>query len=478
LNIKKKLSTVAHTTLVQLVDDLYGRYGDIDDLIETHLQRALGSGAIAGVDNQGSSGVLRNAIERELSQLKELEFVDYQQTSNLYCQLQSLLLDIDALAEEDLQAGLGYAETFINTHVNVLNSCDDSDGDIGCVYREAVDQWLEMAAELRETDPKVKNWMEAVLNFFDNNDYACLDDVISHSHILLTEEELNQLAWRFENRARQALKSPALPSDGEGIEYNAEAAHACLGMESVACALNDITLYEKSYLLGGQALNPLQLAAIVEFALDIEAFERAQYWLDQPVWASDKRAHSRLTNALLQRQGDTEALTANLYQLFMENPSAWALEVYLNVASDAEVANIIPTVLVLVEQPECYAPDAVEMLLLIDNIPLAACTCLARWDEIPGTHYTTLLSWVEVFQSNAETLAAIIGLRILLLDILERGKTKAYHHAADYFYALIALDHQQPDYQSFDDAHQFIVRLQQAHGRKRSFWAAADFPNK
>ena len=58
--------------------------------------------------------------------------------------------------------------------------------------------------------------------------------------------------------------------------------------------------------------------------------------------------------------------------------------------------------------------------------------------------------------------------RILLLDVLNRARSKAYGHAAEYLKHMDELA-QRANIQS--QQAEFVAYLRQTHGRKSSFWA-------
>ena len=84
---------------------------------------------------------------------------------------------------------------------------------------------MEIAAEIRHTQHEEKiDWVQKTLHFFNTNEYGCFDNVIiSCSRNLLTEQELTQLAWRFENNAKQALadkRENNTKKENKKIAYN------------------------------------------------------------------------------------------------------------------------------------------------------------------------------------------------------------------------------------------------------------------
>lgn len=462
--LEAKLRKLPQASLVRLVIDIYGQYDDVDDIIESHLH-------VDHTDDGGPSA-LHASIARQLDHLlHDDDFIEYRDGYDFSCRLQSLLLDIQNLAEESGPApALQLLDTIIAAHGEVMQRADDSDGDIGAAFAEAVDLWLSVAAELRATEPDARDWVDCVARFYAANDYGCLDDVIAHSAGLLSDAELRQMAAGFESDARIALKVPANKSDPKS--YNHDAAHACLGLKAVGRALRDVALFEKSLLITSSAPNTLQMSTLVEFALEINALDEAEAWLQQPAWKEDKSRYCALNNALLKARGDIKQLKANLYQTFVEQPNKYSLTYYLEYANAKEAKAVAAQVEAIAAKHHDVA-QAIDMLLAIQNTMLAAVTLIERDEEFTGTYYTTLLDWVKAFETADETLASILCYRHLLTDLLSRGFSKAYHHGADYFRRLLVLDKKNPDYRQFANAQQFIAMLQNQHWRKRSFWQQA-----
>lgn len=466
MTIKARAGTLSKHALVRLVSSLYGIDEHVDDIIDRHL-------ASEGENDDANSLVA--ILTHQMEHLREEDdFVSYRSSHGFASQLASILTDINnLLRKQDLAQALRLTEDFLCLSNHSLERADDSDGYLGDVFREAVDQWLNIAAELRAVQPGAENWVEKVLHFFNQNDYGCFDNVIAHSRNLLTEQELRQLASRFEKDAEQALSKP----EGQG-SYSFDASHASLGLQGVAEALQDIALYEKSKLLTSPQLNPMQIASIVRFAFEVSDLERAAHWLEQPQWQEDMARYRPLRHELLRRQGNMEQLKIELRDNFLKHPHVYTLEPYWLVANEEEQREIRARIEALDNQA-LDMEDQIAMLLFTGSIEHAAKAILRKEPaELANLYYATLLNWVSAFEAAQQTLAAIICYRALLTDLLDRGYSRAYHHGARYFHKLLALDRRLDDYQGFEDAQAFIRRLQTKHWRKRSFWDEAGYPNK
>ncbi|WP_428243888.1 DUF6880 family protein [Gynuella sp.] len=464
MSIEAELKKLNKTKLVFLVDQLYGIYGDIDEIIERHL-----AAAAEGHDRDS----LASAIQQQLTQFREdSAFFDVYSSKGYTTYLQSLLADIDNLLRpQDPQQALQATEQFLWLHSTALESVDDSDGEVGDVFREAVSQWLKIACEVRSRQADAENWTEKLLSFFNANDYGVLDDVIRDSSDLLTTNELTQLAWRFETDLKKALKTNGQKG------YNFKAAHASIGMRSVAEALSNMELYEKSCLLFSPHPNTQQLQEVVAFALAIGEFDRAWYWLNKPIWKDDPLRFKKLRNSLLALQGDKKTLKKNLAEDFQQNPNALTLQDYWKVANKTERKALYQQMPKWTESAHALH-DAVSMAFIVGHHDLAEKLLLKNKQALTDCYYGLHLNWLEQLDEKKHPLGCIACYRCLLNDVLQQGRSKAYRHAADYFQKLLILDKHISNYKNLDDAQSYIHRLQAAHWRKRSFWELAGYPNK
>lgn len=89
-------------------------------------------------------------------------------------------------------------DKFLATAEPVLNRVDDSGGDVGEVYRQAVLLWLTAARGWQDASV---DWPERVYQLYQQNDYGVLDPLLPNAHLLLSQDQLKQLAWRYERVA-------------------------------------------------------------------------------------------------------------------------------------------------------------------------------------------------------------------------------------------------------------------------------------
>lgn len=465
MTIQTALQKLNKSDLVQLIKDIYGRNADIDQTIERYTTKT-----------SATENALFGVIKRQLEQItKDTAFVDYYHSGNYAARLQSLLTDINTLLrEQEPEHALQATESFIWLHESVLERADDSNGEIGGVFYDAVEQWLDIATEVRNLNPQLYDWVDKVLAFYNDNDYGVLDNIIRHSGQLLSNDELTQLAWRFESEAKKALDTQRQSQD---TNYNDEAAYATLGLRAIAEATGNVALFENSYLLTSPKPNTLQIEQIIKFTLATKNFDRAEYWLAQPEWQEDPSRFQTLRNSLFKAQGKTKQLKTHLAEDFYHQPNEISLQNYWEVANKTEQKTLVkkmPSIVKTASDPD----TAISMALVVQHFDLASELLIEHGHQLTELYYATFLHWLEQLNKKTHPLACIICYRGLLSDLLDRGYAKAYHHGADYFHTLLKLDKSITDYKNLQDAQSYIRELQAKHWRKRSFWQQANYPNK
>lgn len=466
MTFEKQVSKLTKKELIQLLQSVYGVEHSVDAIIDRYLAADT------------SSGRGTQALEKTLTkQLHELVYNDnfygYHGCFDFSERLASVLSAIDtALRPQAPVAALQLTEDFLNMAEEAFQRVDDSDGHLGDLFREAADLWLNIAEEVRAEAPEAEDWPGKVLHFFDHNDYGVLDELIPHSAGLLTEQELRQLADRFKANAQHALANPT-----QQDHYNHAAAHACIGLKSVAEALRDISLYEQGTLLTSPDPNPIQLEHLIAYALAINELERAEFWLDKLKHSSRPQRYQPLRHQWLRQKGDLEQLKRELLSDFTKLPQVGTLTELWELANKHEKAQLKEQVNNL--PVDTSAPGRlVNVLLFMGNLQRAESVVLSQAENLTSVPYPTLLNWIDTFAEHGQLLAQVVCYRALLDDLLERKYSRAYHHGAQYFKRLLALDKKITDYQGLDNAQTYIRKLQTEHWRKRSFWSQAGHPNK
>jgi hypothetical protein len=126
---------------------------------------------------------------------------------------------------------------------------------------------------------------------------------------------------------------------------------------------------------------------------------------------------------------------------------------------------------VVAASPNAYS--ALTFLLEWPRLDLAAALVIDRRTDWDGRHYD-LLGNAALALEDSFPMAATVLYRALIDDILSRGKSPAYGHAARYLGTLDALSGRLPSDAPIDAHEHYRAGLKKSHGRKLGFWSLVD----
>jgi hypothetical protein len=449
--LKEKLTDIDADTLRDFILDLYLRYPELSDKIE----------ALTLADDPVA---LSRVLRKRIASLKRgRRFIDYRASFDFARELEAVLTDIESgLLERSAEHAFDLVDRFLATAESVLNRVDDSGGAVGEVYRQAVLMWLTAAKGWREANI---DWLERIDHLYQQNDYGVLDPLLPNANLLLTPDQLKQLAWRYENALCKALKSPE-----QEDKVNLVALHSGVALGQIADALRDPDLYERSVLIRSPQPNNLQMKSICEKYLQYDQPESAMPYLNQ-AWES-RFEHDRLQllDKVCVQMGDRKQLKVIRSRLFQSEQSYASFTRYLDVLDEDEKEKACSSAIKQAEQSGDISRSA-DLLLNLGKTERAQALVLARHQELAGCFYDSLLRLAKAFEKADCNLAATACYRALLLDILAQARSKAYGHGARYFKKLEVLAKRINVFKPLPAHHAFVEQLHSAHGRKKSFWA-------
>ena len=449
--LKEKLAELDAATLREFILDVYLGYPDLSDKIEA---LTLANDPVA----------LSRVLGKRITSLRRgRKFIDYRESFNFARQLEALLADIESgLLERSPEHAFDLVDRFLATAESVLNRVDDSGGAVGEVYRQAVLVWLTAAKGWRDANG---DWLERIYQLYQQNDYGVLDPLLPNANLLLTPDQLKQLAWRYENALRKALKSPE-----QEDKLNLVALRSGVALGQIADALRDPALYERSVLIHSPQPNNLQMKSICEKYLQYEQPETAMRYLNQAWEDRFERDRLELLDKVCVKTGDLKQLKVIRSRVFQREQSYPSFTRYLEALDEDEKEKACSSAIKQAEQSGNIVLSA-DLLLNLSQTERAQALVLARHQELAECFYDSLLRLAKAFEKADCNLAATACYRALLLDILTQARSKAYGHAARYFKKLEALAGQIKAFKPLPEHHAFLQQLQSAHGRKRSFWA-------
>ncbi len=448
--LKEKLAELDAATLQDFVLDVYLDYPDLSDKIEA---------LVLANDSLALTKVLRKRIA---SLKRGRRFIDYRASFDFARELKAIVNDIKSgLLENSPKHAFELVDRFLATAESVLNRVDDSGGAVGEVYRQAVLLWLAAAAGWQDANI---DWLERIVQLYQQNDYGVLDPLLPNAHLLLTPDQLKQLAWRYEKALRKAIKS-----SGQEDKIDFEALHNSVALGQIADALQDPALYERSVLILSPRPNNLQMKSICEKYLQYDQPEEAMRYLKQPWESWFEHDRLALLDEVCVQMDDRQQLKVIRYQQFQSEQSYASFTRYLEVLNEDEKEEAYGLAIKQAKEGSDILRSA-DLLLNLGQTESAQALVLARHQELGPCFYGGLLSLAESFEKADCNLAATACYRALLLDILTKARSKAYGHAARYYKKLEALAKQIKMFSPLLTHEDFVQQLQADHGRKRSFW--------
>ena len=403
-------------------------------------------------------------IRKRIASIKRgRKFIDYRASFDFARELEALLADIEiGLLEHSPSHAFDLVDRFLATVESVFNRLDDSSGSVGDVYRQAVLLWMKAAKGWQDANV---DWLERIYELNEQNDYGVLDPLLPNAHLLLTPEQLKQLAWRYESELRKSLETI---EEGERINYLTLDKGVAMG--KIADALRDPVLYERSVLIYSPQPNNRQMKSICEKYLLYEQPASAMRYLSQ-AWESSFE-HDRLE--LLDRTcvmiGDREQLKGIRFRLFQISRSYTSFSHYLEVLNEDEKEKACSSAIKQAEQGGDIVLST-DLLLNLGESERAQVLVLTRYHELAGYFYERLQRLAMAFEKAECNLAATACYRLLLLGILEEARTKTYGHGVRYFKKLEELAKRVNVFKPLPTHQGYLEQLHSAHGRKRSFWA-------
>ncbi len=449
--LKEKLADIDADTLRDFIFGLYLQYPALSDRIE----------ALTLVNDPVA---LTSVMRKRIASLKRgRRFIEYRASFDFARELEATLADIESgLLERSPEHAFDLLDRFLATAESVLSRVDDSGGAVGEVYRQAVLLWLAAAAGWRDANI---DWLERVDQLYQQNDYGVLDPLLPNAHLLLTPDQLKQLAWRYENALRRALKSPE-----QEDKVNFVALHSGVALGQIADALHDPALYERSVLIHSPQPNHLQLKSICEKYLQYEQPESAMRYLNQAWERRFEHDRLKLLDKVCVQMGDRKQLKVIRSRLFQSEQSYASFKRYLEVLDEDEKEKARRSAINQAEKGDDILRSS-DLLLNLGQTGSAQSLVLARHQELAECFYDGLLRLAKAFEKADCDLAATACYRALLLDILAQARSKAYGYGARYFKKLEALAKRIKVFKPLSTHHAYVEQLRSAHGRKKSFWA-------
>ena len=204
--------------------------------------------------------------------------------------------------------------------------------------------------------------------------------------------------------------------------------------------------------------------------------DTALSWL-AAVLESEMRADQEIEELLFDIHsalGNAAECAKIAWRRFRRYRSRYTLDGLLAVIGTPRRNSVVAEELVMIGAAPAFSSSDARFLLEIERFGDAAGYIISRLELIPGIEWHYLAPIAASLAERGFPLAATCVYRALLVSILERKQSKAYHHGADYFLRLKQLDRSITDCQGVSVHAAFEADLRRLHGRKRIFWQQID----
>lgn len=433
---------------------------------------------------QSPAEIAREVRKRLGSIARSRTFVDWQKRKALVedLELQKRVI-VERIAKDDPHEALELMWQFMVTAAPVLDRCDDSNGTIGGIFREACDTLGELATAAK-VDPN--NLADRVFAALQDNGYGVFDDLIAVLSSSLGKEGLERLKSRFVALASEPVEQPAGerhvigwgargPLYADAVAASARSRLVRYALMQIADAQGDVDAFIGQYDDETQKV-PGIAAEIAQRLLASGRAQEALRTIEATVhrpggwdWPDFEWEDARI--AVLEALDRKDDAQAARWSCFERSLSASHLRDFLKRLPDFDDMEAEERALDYAETRKSML-SALSFLIGWPALDRAAKLALQRADQLDGDHYEILTSAAEAL-AGKHPLAATLLLRAMIDFSLTQGRSTRYRHATRHLMECESLASSIADFAPFETHEAYAARLRREHGRKSSFWSNA-----
>ena len=387
-------------------------------------------------------------------------FLGAREAQSYASDLSDLLADIQRNIE-DPKIGLELVVAFFESDNQVLESCDDSYGNVGEVFRyDATELFTHYARDIED-----KSYLsDLVFKLYEEDEYGVREELVDHASQFLPEEALCSLAQRFWENAENIDKTV------KDNQYDAR--HSLFAVESLARQLHDAPLFERAALATWPDLSSKTCLDIAEVYLEAQEPEKALDWIKKvpPEMALEDYKRDKLLLDIYRKTNNQEKLAEVAWRIFRQHKDVDNLEELLSIIGEDQREKVIAeTSQEIMANPSSFYYD-ISFLLDTNQVDLAQKYVLENEDTLNGDQYGLMLTLAQRFEKENRFLVSTIIYRELLESILRRAQSKYYQYGVRYLKKLEKLAPQVSDWQGVLPHELYFKKIAETHARKKSFW--------
>jgi hypothetical protein len=467
--------------------------------------RKLLKAALAGLKGPQAVAAI---VDRRLGALaKARSFIDWHKARAFRDDLSAMLAIImGELTEASPTLAADRLVSFVLTHSDVFERCDDSSGAIQDVYHTAVEGLGDLAARMPPADRPAL--VLRITGHLGVDEWACLRRMALGLVPHLDAAALN--TWDTVLSAEVSKRQLSAPRTTKASPVRQERTGAesfIIIRQAIADARGDVdgfialnmqlpaymrdSIGTARRLLGAARLDEaLQAVRSAKGASSNDsAPQRFTELLDSDIDGFDldnvgEAGATRLEAEILDALGRSDEAQALRWASFARRLDVKMLRDYLAHLPDFDEFDALDRAFAHVRAMADHHA-ALAFLITWPKLDLAASHVLAHASAWEGRHYGLLSRAADALEAD-HPLAATILLRSLLTDILNQGRSSAYGHAARYLKTLDRLASEIPmhDGTAAAEAGAHVVQIAdhatwrasliRQHGRKQGFWVLVE----
>ena len=421
-------------------------------------------------------------VRKRLTQIaRSRSFADWRRVRELAVDLEAQhRAIIDKVAKIDAAEALELTWRFMEMAETVHGRCDDSNGAVGEVFRDACRDLGPLTQAAKPDPVALADRVFAALN---ENGYGQYDHLIETLRPSLGAKGLDHLKRRFTELARAPVERPSSekrkvigwgtggPLYEDEIKARRRESTVRLALREIADVQGDVDAFIDQY--DERTRKVPRIAA--EIARRLLAARRAEDALRTLEAADHRRSDwpdfdwEDAQIDVLEALGRTNEAQAARWSCFERALSAEHLRAYLKRLPEFEDVEAEARALDYAGRYSSLL-QALAFLVSWPALDRAARVVTARAAELDGDYYEMLAPSADALAAK-HPLAATLALRAMIAFTLTKARSSRYRHAARHFMECESLAAAIKDFGAFETHTAYAARLKAQHARKSGFWS-------
>ena len=422
-------------------------------------------------------------VRKRLIQIAQARsFVDWRKIRDLVADLEAQRRAVvDQVAKSNAAEALELMWQFMGLAAAVHERCDDSNGVIGDVFRDAC---RDLGPLTQAAKPDFVVLADRVFAALNENDYGQYDHLIEGLSPSLGAQGLDHLTKRFVELSKTPIER--LPSDKRKVlgwsmdgplyedEIKARSREGTirLALREIADAQGDVDAFIDQYDEKTRKV-PRIAAEIARRLLEASRTEEALQTLEgaehkRSGWPDFDWENARIDVFDALGRGD-EAQTAR-WSCFERTLSADHLRAYLKRLPDFDDVEAETRALDYAERYNSVLQALAFLVSWPAALDRAARVVTGRAAELDGDRYEILTPTADALAAKYP-LAATLALRAMIAFTLTKARSSRYRHSARHFMECQSLAAAIKEFGAVETHAAYTARLKAEHGRKSGFWS-------